>query len=104
MQLIPETQARTTLAARAVGERVNLEADVIGKYVARCPQGPAPRPAGSGAADGGQLRAAGSDGRMARRLEEAGSIALVERALGEIRKGGWSSSPTTRTARTRATS
>ncbi len=35
VQLIPETQARTTLAGRAVGERVNLEADVIGKYVAR---------------------------------------------------------------------
>ena len=35
VQLIPETQARTTLGAKAVGERVNLEADVIGKYVAR---------------------------------------------------------------------
>lgn len=35
VQLIPETQARTTLASRAVGEQVNLEADVIGKYVAR---------------------------------------------------------------------
>ncbi len=33
--LIPETQARTTLAARRVGDRLNLEADVIGKYVAR---------------------------------------------------------------------
>lgn len=35
VQLIPETQARTTLASKAVGQRVNLEADVIGKYVAR---------------------------------------------------------------------
>ena len=35
VQLIPETQARTTLAERAVGERYNVEADVIGKYVAR---------------------------------------------------------------------
>jgi len=33
--LIPETQARTTLAQRSVGTRVNIEADVIGKYVAR---------------------------------------------------------------------
>ncbi|HLL52358.1 MAG TPA: riboflavin synthase [Myxococcaceae bacterium] len=33
--LIPETQARTTLARKAVGERVNVEADLIGKYVAR---------------------------------------------------------------------
>ncbi len=35
VQLIPETQARTTLAGKAVGGQVNLEADVIGKYVAR---------------------------------------------------------------------
>jgi riboflavin synthase len=33
--LIPETQARTTLARKAAGARVNLEADLIGKYVAR---------------------------------------------------------------------
>jgi riboflavin synthase len=33
--LIPETQARTTLGKKAAGERVNLEADLIGKYVAR---------------------------------------------------------------------
>jgi riboflavin synthase len=33
--LIPETQARTTLAQLKVGDRVNVEADVIGKYVAR---------------------------------------------------------------------
>lgn len=35
VQLIPETQARTTLPKKAVGRRVNLEGDVIGKYVAR---------------------------------------------------------------------
>ena len=35
VQLIPETQARTTLRAKGVGARVNLEADMIGKYVAR---------------------------------------------------------------------
>ncbi len=33
--LIPETLARTTLGALVVGARVNLEADIIGKYVAR---------------------------------------------------------------------
>ena len=33
VSLIPETLARTTLGARAVGERVNLEADVIAKHV-----------------------------------------------------------------------
>ena len=36
--LIPETQSRTTLALMRVGERVNLEADLIGKYVARLAQ------------------------------------------------------------------
>jgi len=33
--LIPETLKRTTLAGKKTGERVNLEADIIGKYVAR---------------------------------------------------------------------
>jgi riboflavin synthase len=33
--LIPETQQRTTLATKPVGAKVNLEADLIGKYVAR---------------------------------------------------------------------
>ncbi len=33
--LIPETQKRTTLGRKPVGGRVNLEMDVIGKYVAR---------------------------------------------------------------------
>ena len=33
--LIPETLARTTLGARAVGSVVNLEVDVIAKYVER---------------------------------------------------------------------
>lgn len=35
VQLIPETQERTTLAAKKPGAAVNLEADMIGKYVAR---------------------------------------------------------------------
>jgi len=33
--LIPETQSRTTLGKKQPGDRVNLEADLIGKYVAR---------------------------------------------------------------------
>lgn len=33
--LIPETQRRTTLGAKQVGQRVNVEADLIGKYIAR---------------------------------------------------------------------
>ncbi|MFE5309161.1 riboflavin synthase [Isoptericola sp. NPDC056605] len=35
VSLIPETRARTTLGARAVGEQVNLEVDVLSKYVER---------------------------------------------------------------------
>ena len=35
LQLIPETQQRTNLGELAVGDRVNLEADVIARYVAR---------------------------------------------------------------------
>lgn len=33
--LIPETQAVTTLGSRRAGDRVNLEGDVLGKYVLR---------------------------------------------------------------------
>lgn len=33
--LIPETQSVTTLGARKAGDRVNLEGDVLGKYVLR---------------------------------------------------------------------
>lgn len=35
LQLIPETQSRTNLGDLAVGDPVNLEADVIARYVAR---------------------------------------------------------------------
>jgi riboflavin synthase len=35
VSLIPETLRRTTLGFREPGDRVNLEVDVIGKYVAR---------------------------------------------------------------------
>jgi riboflavin synthase len=35
VSLIPETLTRTTLGRRAVGERVNLEVDVLAKYVER---------------------------------------------------------------------
>jgi riboflavin synthase len=35
VSLIPETLARTTLGFRSPGDRVNLEVDVIAKYVAR---------------------------------------------------------------------
>jgi riboflavin synthase len=34
--LIPETLARTTLGSRTVGDRVNLEADPLARYVSLC--------------------------------------------------------------------
>ena len=47
VSLIPETLARTTLGGRRVGDRVNLEADVIAKHVEKLLAGhlPAPTPA-----------------------------------------------------------
>lgn len=42
VSLIPETLARTTLGSRAAGERVNLEVDVIAKYVERLLPGHTP--------------------------------------------------------------
>ena len=38
ISLIPETQTRTTLGAVNPGSRVNLEVDVLAKYVARLMQ------------------------------------------------------------------
>ena len=35
VMLIPETQQRTSLGRKQPGQKVNLEADIIGKYVAR---------------------------------------------------------------------
>lgn len=35
VMLIPETKQRTSLGKKQVGAKVNLEADIIGKYVAR---------------------------------------------------------------------
>lgn len=42
VSLIPETLARTTLGLRAVGEPVNLEVDVLAKYVERLQAVPTP--------------------------------------------------------------
>jgi riboflavin synthase len=35
LELIPETQSRTNLGSVAIGDLVNLEADVLAKYVER---------------------------------------------------------------------
>ncbi len=46
MNIIPFTAKETTLAALKVGDRVNLETDIIGKYVARLLGQEAPGAAG----------------------------------------------------------
>lgn len=47
VSLIPETLARTTLGFRRVGERVNLETDVIAKHVAKLVRAYQPAPTGT---------------------------------------------------------
>jgi riboflavin synthase len=44
VMVIPFTWAHTTLSARGVGDRVNIECDVVGKYVARAADLLAARP------------------------------------------------------------
>ncbi len=48
VNLIPHTAQATTLAALKVGDQVNLEMDIIGKYVARLLDRDAPEAAGEG--------------------------------------------------------
>jgi riboflavin synthase len=62
VMLIPETQTATTLGAKRPGQRVNLEADLIGKYVARIL---GLRPEGGGLTEA-QLAAAGFGGPPSR--------------------------------------
>ncbi|HEY3452219.1 MAG TPA: riboflavin synthase [Myxococcales bacterium] len=57
VQLIPETQRRTTLSDKGVGAPVNLETDVLGKYVARLLGKAAP--AGAAGIDEGFLKRCG---------------------------------------------
>jgi len=47
VQILPFTRAHTTLQAARVGDMVNLEGDVLGKYVVRA-QALSQEPAGSG--------------------------------------------------------
>lgn len=55
--LIPQTLQRTTLGLREPGDRVNLEVDVLAKYVERLAMGCAsPRGDSCGATDGGTVR------------------------------------------------
>ncbi len=52
VSLIPETLARTTLGHRGVGQRVNLESDVVAKHVAKLVRAYLPTAVGHPAAPG----------------------------------------------------
>ena len=43
MVLIPDTIEKTTLANKRVGDRINIEADILGKYVEKLLEGGKPR-------------------------------------------------------------
>lgn len=62
VMLIPETVARTALGAKPVGSAVNLEADLVGKYIVRWLElrgggATAPAGAGGGVSEAGLLAA-----------------------------------------------
>jgi riboflavin synthase len=57
--LIPETLKRTALGQLSVGDEVNLEADILGKYVARLLARTQPVPKASSEVTIEALRAAG---------------------------------------------
>lgn len=48
VSVIPHTAAVTTLGERRVGDRVNLETDMVGKYIEKFLTAPAETPAGGG--------------------------------------------------------
>ncbi|HET6515651.1 MAG TPA: riboflavin synthase [Thermodesulfovibrionales bacterium] len=59
--IIPHTAAVTTIGLKGIGETVNLEADIIGKYVARF-------------LAGGRTKATGGDDKLMQSLTKAGYI------------------------------
>ena len=81
VSLIPETLTRTTLGTVGAGDCVNVEVDILAKHLERLRRCERER----------------SRDRHAVRDDRGGD-------RGDPRAGGWSSSATTRTARTRATS
>lgn len=59
VMIIPHTAKVTTIGLKVVGDSVNLEADIIGKYVARFVKGSSVSPPGG-------------DGRLLKSLQQAG--------------------------------
>lgn len=57
--IIPETWTRTTLSHRRPGDRINLESDLVGKYIARL-------------VEGSWLGTQAKDANLARLLEQGG--------------------------------
>ena len=93
VSLIPETLERTTLGDREPGDRVNVECDVMARYVQRMLSRRVTleeRDHGRGPGDARATRRRRRSPRSRRRSRRSAA-------------GGWSSSATTRTARTRAT-
>ncbi len=59
VMIIPHTAKVTTIGLKRVGDSVNLEADIIGKYVARLVKG-------------SSASSSGGDGRLLKSLQQAG--------------------------------
>jgi len=66
--LIPTTWTATTFADMSIGSKVNIETDVIGKYIRRYLR----QIAGESGEDAGQARAGGSGGLTIEKLRDAG--------------------------------
>ena len=97
--LIPTTLARTTLGLRAPGDTVNLEVDVVAKYVERLTVGYRAERSRDEEAKAWTV-GDGTDGETRRRRRLRADRAGGRRHEGAARPWSWS---TTRTGRTRAT-
>ena len=61
VNIIPDTQKRTTMSLWKVGSRINMETDIIGKYVRRMLSGANLSPAGPGMPHGADPQRGGID-------------------------------------------
>ena len=120
MQIIPFTWAHTNLPALAVGDRVNLEFDMLGKYAVRVASLGGPRRADSVtamtdhqdvpssapvlAATSGKQPGAGGTCALPRARDRRGRCAAIPDALDAIKAGRMVVVVDDGTARTRATS
>ncbi len=61
VNIIPDTQKRTTMSLWKVGSRINMETDIIGKYVRRMVSGANPPPAETALPHGAAAKSGGID-------------------------------------------